>query len=131
MKIKEFIEHFTNTLKCYGCNIEELIQQPDMDYNIEVKDTFDSAFNVDIGYSRKIENNFESVSMLVINFSDISNYGVAYNITNWGYIDLYIALINMGYNKLFMKSRHTEVPRYGLHTVGTSAGRLADASALR
>ena len=103
MNIKEFIEHFTNTLKCYGCNIEELIQQPDMDYNIEVKDTFDSAFNVDIGYAWKIENNFESVSMLVINFSDIPNYGVAYNITNWGYIDLYIALINMGYNKLFMK----------------------------
>ena len=103
MNIKEFIEYFTNTMKCYGCNIERIIPQQNMDYNTEVEDTFDSDFNIDIGYSWRIEHTFESVSMLVMNFSDSTDYGVAYEITNWGFIDLYITLINMGYNKLFMK----------------------------
>lgn len=111
MNIKEFIEQFTNTLKRYGCNIENMIPQQNMDYNVEVEDTFDSEFYAGIGYGWRIEHDFESISMLMINFSNIPDYGVAYNISNWGYVDLYIALISMGYNKLFMKLVLTDYDR--------------------
>ena len=111
MTVSEFMKQLVPILERNGCHIRQTIVPPNFQSDLEIEDTFDSDFSVNSASG--IDDGFASVySAAVFTFSDIPSIGFALIMSNWTFIDIATALIEMGYHKLFVKTIVT-VKLYG------------------
>lgn len=100
----EFMKSMVSSLERNGCCIRQTIVPPDFQADLEIEDTFDSDFSVNSA-SRRIDTGDMTVSSVaVFAFSDIPSIGFALVMSNWTFLDIATALIEMGYHKLFTKT---------------------------
>ena len=93
-----------SSLERNGCYIRQTITPPAFQSDLEIEDTFDSDFSVS-STSRRIDTDIMDVySVAIFTFSDIPSMGFALMMSNWTFIDIATALIEMGYYKLFTKT---------------------------
>lgn len=101
MTAAEFMKLMVSSLEKNGCHVRKTITPPTFQSDLEIEDTFDSNFNVNSASA--FEDGFASV-YAVFTFSDIPSIGFALTISNWTFVDIATALIEMGYHKLFTKT---------------------------
>lgn len=100
----EFMKCMVSSLERNGCYIRQTITPPAFQSDLEIEDTFDSDFSVS-STSRRIDTDIMDVySVAIFTFSDIPSIGFALMMSNWTFIDIATALIEMGYYKLFTKT---------------------------
>lgn len=100
----EFMKGMVSSLERNRCYIRQTITPPAFQSDLEIEDTFDSDFSVS-STSRRIDTDIMDVySIAIFTFSDIPSMGFALMMSNWTFIDIATALIEMGYYKLFTKT---------------------------
>ena len=101
----EFMKSIVSSLERNGCYIRQTIVPPTFQSDdVEIEDTFDSDFSVNSASTRLDTDAMTVYSVAVFTFSDIPSIGAALIMSNWTFIDIAIALIEMGYHKLFTKT---------------------------
>jgi hypothetical protein len=103
MTAVEFMKSMVSSLERNECYIRQTIVPPTFQSDLEIEDTFDSDFSVNS--TSGIDDDSVSVySVAVFTFSDIPSIGFALMMSNWTFIEIATALIEMGYHKLFTKT---------------------------
>lgn len=98
MTIKEFMSEFIEFMNSYDCNVKEVALPNNMDSSYEIHDTLDTEFRI------TLTNYFPPDPWLVVVFSDIPAIGFSLRISNFTFIDAYIALLEMNLFKVCVRA---------------------------